>query len=186
MSVASGKIEAPEYPDPLDIQVRMAARSRKKGRPFAAGKQRFIRAMRNTRGIKRLIADNLGIAYQTVANLLERPDWADVREAWLAEREKAIDTAEDTVLKAIEGDDPIPATTNARWLLSKLRPAQYGEKQTAVIEGGDKPLKILQGVVDLNALALPLEIKRHVLQALDAKEADERAARAGTTDSSPP
>jgi len=56
----------------------------------------------------------------------------------------------------------------------QLRPAQYGEKQTTVIEGSDKPLKILQGVVDLNALALPLEIKRQVLQALDAKEEAER------------
>lgn len=160
MSVSSHQIEVAEYP-PLELQLRMAGRSRKKvGRPLAAGKVRFFRAMRNTRGIKKLIADNLGISCQTVANLLERPDWADVREAWLAEKEQAIDTAEDTVLKAIEqwrevetprGDkvmvgDADLATTTAKWLLSNSAPPNMARSKPRLSRGATSPSRSCRGL----------------------------------------
>lgn len=171
------QIGSDEYIDPLDLQVRMAAKVRsRKARRVGTGKLRFISAIKGTRGIKKLIADRLGVTYWTVNNLLDRPDWADVKEAWLAEKEKAADKAEDAILKSIEHFDADPAlsTLNARWLLSKLRPAQFGDKSTTVLEGGENPIKVMQGMVDLNALALPPEIKRKVLDALDAKDEAER------------
>lgn len=170
-----------EYLDPLDLQVRMAqkARSRKSHQPIA-GKLRFIKAMRKTRGICKLIAENLGIHPITVTKLLERPDWYDVRELWLAEKARCADIAEDAVMRSIEDYDVDPglSTQNARWLLSKLRPTEYGDKSTTVLEGGDKPIKLMAGMVDLNQLALPPEIKRQVLNALDAKDNEEREAAA--------
>jgi hypothetical protein len=170
-----------DYVDPLNLQVRMAHKVRSRGgRPLSSSKYRFIRALRQTRGIKTLIAANLGVTYSVVHNLLERPDWADVRQAWLDEREKSADKAEDAILKSIEDydEDAALATANARWLLSKLRPKEFGDKSTTVLEGGENPLKIMAGMVDLNQLALPPEIKRQVLNALDARDEAEREAAA--------
>lgn len=177
----SSENQSLDYPEPLDLQVRMAARvrSRKTWRQ-GTSKLRFIKAMKGTRGIKKLIADALGITYNTVHQLLERPDWQDVKQAWLDEKEKSADKAEDAILKSIEDydEDPALATNNARWLLSKLRPKEFGDKTTTVLEGGENPIKVMAGMVDLNQLALPPEIKRQVLNALDAKDEQEREAAA--------
>lgn len=170
-----------DYIDPLSLQVRMAGKVRSRGgRPLSSSKYRFIRALRQTRGIKTLIAKNLGVTYSVVHDLLERPDWSDVKQAWLDEKEKSADKAEDVILKSIEDydEDPSLATANAKWLLSKLRPKEFGDKTTTVLEGGENPIKVMQGMVDLNALALPPEIKRQVLEALDAKDEAEREAAA--------
>lgn len=170
-----------DYIDPLNLQVRMAGKVRSRGgRPLSSSKYRFIRALRHTRGIKTLIAANLGVTYSVVHDLLERPDWQDVRQAWLDEKEKSADKAEDAILKSIEDydEDPALATNNARWLLSKLRPREFGDKSTTVLEGGENPIKVMHGMVDLNDLALPPEIKRQVLNALDAKDEAEREAAA--------
>lgn len=174
------QMDEAEYTDPLNLQTRMAGRVRPRGRPLASSKYRFIRAMRGTRGIKTLIAQNLGVTYSIVSTLLDRLDWQDVRQAWLEEKEKSADKAEDAILKSIEdyGKDPALATNNARWLLSKLRPKEFGDKTTTVLEGGDNPIKVMQGMVDLNQLALPPEIKRQVLNALDARDEAEREAAA--------
>jgi hypothetical protein len=170
-----------EYLNPLDLQVRMAARvrSRKTWRQ-GTSKLRFIRAMKGTRGIQGLIAANLGVTYSTVHGLLNRPDWVDVRQAWLDEKEKSADRAEDAILKSIEDydEDAALATANARWLLSKLRPKEFGDKTTTILEGGENPIKVMQGMVDLNQLNLPPEIKRQVLNALDARDEAEREAAA--------
>lgn len=177
----SSENQSLDYPEPLDLQVRMAGRvrSRKTWRQ-GTSKLRFIKAMKGTRGIKKLIADALGITYNTVHQLLERPDWQDVKQAWLDEKEKSADKAEDAILKSIEDydEDPALATNNARWLLSKLRPKEFGDKTTTVLEGGENPIKVMAGMVDLNQLALPPEIKRQVLNALDAKDEQEREAAA--------
>lgn len=167
--------EIDQYPDPLDLQVMMKerVRSRRRMGPIT-GKLRFIKAMKGTRGNRRLIAENLRIGYNTVCLILQRPDWQDVKALLDAERQKAIDKAEDVVMNAIEGNDVVIATQNARWLLARLRPDQYAEKSTTVLEGGNNPIKVLQGVVDLNALNMPLEVKRQVLAALDAKQEAER------------
>ena len=98
-----------------------------------------IAAMHNTRGIKSVIARNLGCARDTVDNYINRH--ATVRVAWEQERELIIDSAESQlVLKVNAGE--WPAVKHVLTTLGKSR--GYGET-TAVTgaDGGDVRIKVV-------------------------------------------
>jgi hypothetical protein len=134
-------------------------------------KSDFIKAMVGTGGIKTQIAKRLGSHRVTVAALLHRPDWADVRALYLAEVQAGLDDAENAIRVAICDHTDLPtATANARWLLSRRRPKEYGDKSTTVFAGGDNPVRVNAANINIDALNLPIEMKRKLLQAIDARE----------------
>lgn len=83
------------------------------------------------------------------------------------------DEAENAIRKAItDTRDMALATLNARWFLSKQRREQFGD--TMVLEGGKTPIHVNTTHTPIESLNLPVEIKRKLLEALDAKEETER------------
>jgi hypothetical protein len=97
-----------------------------------------------------------------------------MRILYREEYERVADLAEDTIKFATEQRlDVSTASRTAQWLLSRARHKnrQLGDESKVVIEGGDKPVGIVQTqVIDIETLGLPLEIRRAILEAIEAKE----------------
>lgn len=147
-------------------KLKRSQRPRKPGRPRIT-KAEFVEALRGTGGIKTTIAERLGVYYGTVSNLLNRPDWQDVRREWAIEKERGVEIAKATIMDAIQQRLDIGiAAANARWLLSKALAQEYGDKITQTIQGGSEPIKIMSANVDVSAL--PLELRRQLLEAIEA------------------
>jgi DNA-binding CsgD family transcriptional regulator len=131
----------------------------------------FVKALKGTGGIKTRIAENMGINRNTVDALLARPDWTDVLQEYEAEREAGVDAAEQCIMEAISQRLDIgTASMNARWLLSKLRRHSFGDDKTLTIDGGPNPIRTQNVNIDINALNLPIDVKRQILTALDDEE----------------
>ena len=139
-------------------------------RPARTKKQTFIQALAGTGGILIAIARNMGVHRQTVVNLIERPDWADMRALLKEEIDTRADLAEEAILTSIKSRVDPSQTLNARWYLSKVKKVIYGDETRTVIEGGETPVKVATLNIDVNELDLPLELKREILLALDKKE----------------
>lgn len=146
--------------------------------PARTKKREFKKAMAGTGGIKSLIAENLGVARSTVTTLLDRPDWADVLALYMEEVEAGKDEAETCIRDAIkQRGDLSTASLNARWLLSRVRRQKYGDESTVKVEGGKTPVRldVLSANIPVESLNLPLELKRQIIEAMDAKEDGDRA-----------
>jgi hypothetical protein len=137
-------------------------------------RQQFKKAIVGTDGIINAIAGNLGIHRNLVAKYLRREGWDDVRRAYAAECDVAVDRAEQCIHEVIQlrGENVGVAVQTAKWLLTRRRPDLYGDKNTTVIEGGNKPQRHVHLTVDAGVLNAPPENKRAVLALLDAKEAE--------------
>ena len=137
-------------------------------------KAKFLRAMRETGGLKTRIAANLGVSWARVNDrLTKKKGWEDVRLAWIAECEAVGDLAEETIRDAMtQRLDIGTASLNARWYLNhRHRNRGYGSPDSKVIiEGGDNPLQVVQTVVDVDTLNLSLEVRKAMLAAIEAKE----------------
>ncbi len=141
-------------------------------------RSQFLKALEGSGGIKSRIAERLRTTPAVVNTLLHRPDWDDMREAFDAERERVIDTAEQTIKEAIENKaDPVLATQNARWYLDRMAKARgYGSESKVTVEGGDKPIRTASvNVIAVETLNLPVELRRQLLAAVEQKEQDAAA-----------
>jgi hypothetical protein len=138
----------------------------------------FIKAIKGTWGIETTIAKNLDVTRQTVVKYLNMPGWEDVREEWLNEIETAGDDCLEVLKTAVDNSNPLKdfsnATLNARWYLERRRRKQFGNESKTIIEGGENPIKTQSTVLTLDALNLPIEIQRKILEHMDAKEEKER------------
>lgn len=147
-------------------------------------KAQFVRAMRGTCGIYTLIAENLRCNPHTVRNLLNRPDWEDVRAEWASERAMLVDKAYGTVDYALSQRVDIGTAANtAKWVLQHLERERFGEgARTVVVEGGKNPIRTENKNVNVNAnidvseLGLPVEARRAILMALDARDRERENA----------
>lgn len=108
--------------------------------PGRAGWQRYTKeqvlaAIGDSAGIVSAIAQRLGCDWNTARRYVDR--WEETRRAFQAERERVLDLAETTIIRAIrEGD-----TGTAKWLLSRLgRHRGYGD---AVDLSASLPLQIV-------------------------------------------
>jgi hypothetical protein len=91
-----------------------------------------IKAMANTRGIKSVVARNLGCDRDTIDNYINRHP--TVRAAWEQEREQIIDSAESQlVLKVNAGE--WPAIRHVLITLGRNR--GYGESSETRLTGAD-------------------------------------------------
>lgn len=136
-------------------------------------KKEFLEALQGTGGVKARIAENLGCSYGTVGNLLRRPDWADMLEAFNDEVECGVDLAQQTIMDAMRQRlDMGVASNTARWYLSHMRRDQFADK--TIIEGGANPIKVVQANIDVDTLNLPIEMKRQLLLAMDNKDEQQR------------
>ncbi len=157
-----------------DKLAKRAARQHIRRRPPRVAKRAFVKALAGTGGILKLIAERLQVQPQTVRRWLDRPDWEDMRDAFDAEQESVLDLAERQVVRAIKNKyDRKEANAMARWYLErKGKERGYGKESTITVEGGDNPLRVLAGVVNIDDLNLPLHIRRKLLEAQDVLEAE--------------
>ncbi len=149
----------------------MKKKPRRRSQPIT--KQRFLKALEGSGGIKSRIAERLECHPSAVRHALSQPDWDDVRERYFEECESVKDAAEKAIKNAIESDDPQLATQNARWYLArKARERGFGDESKLVMEGGDKPIK-MNNAISLDELNLPIEIRRKLLETIEQQEQDE-------------
>lgn len=133
-------------------------------------KAQFLIALMGTGGVIKDIAKGLDTSSERVRILLDRPDWDDVREAWLEEmramKDHAICALRDAMIQRL---DVATAARTAQWYLSKVEREQFGDK---VNEG--EPIRVqhahLHATVSVDALDLPLDVRRKILEAAEAKE----------------
>ena len=137
--------------------------------PNKVSKKKFIKALEGTGGIKTVICERLGCCQATLWKLINREDWADMRQAYVNEVERVGDLAEETIIKAIQDTtDMTLATTNARWYLSrKCKDRGYGEQSEVNVQG---TVNTVNTTVDVRVLALPLEIRRQILLAIEKEQ----------------
>ena len=146
-------------------------KKRKPRRPYVT-KSMFLRGIKGTCGIVQAAIDRLGISRECFHGLLKREDRKDVREAWHEEIEFVGDLAEITIRDAItQRLDINTAAANARWLLSRKRyqDRRFDDTQTVKLEGGDKPIEV-KGTIPIETLSLSLEVRKQILEAIEAKE----------------
>lgn len=156
-------------------KVKAAAQNTPKLRAPLYSKSAFLRALKGSGGIKARIADKLKCDRGTIDNLLNRPDWEDVRSAYITEVDETADIAEQSIRDAMEDDsDRAVATLNARWYLSKVRRERFGDDRTVTVQGGDKPIQTVNANlnVDIASLKLPLDTKKQILKAMEDAQLD--------------
>lgn len=130
----------------------------------------FVKALKDTGGVMTAIAENLGIARGTVSQLLNRADWADVNEEWRQECNAVTDGAETAIKELIEQKfDLNVRSTTARWYLSRKKREEYGD-EIKTVHSGSVNTKVSTGI-DIETLNLPIEVRKKILEAVDAAEA---------------
>jgi len=143
-------------------------------------KPRLLKAIEGSGGIKSVVLQRLGCTYATLNRCLEK--WPDAEEAMQAEREFVGDLAESAIIDAMrQRIDISAASRTAQWLLTRARYKDRGFEdllKRMSVEGGDKPIQM--EVVNIEALKLPLDVRRRILEAAEAAEAE--AAQANDED----
>ncbi len=139
----------------------------KKHRLKAIPLQRFLNAVPGSTGILTVIAERVGCTYMTVWSAMKR--WPELVEAVEVERERLGDVAQQAVEYAIQ--QRLDVGTSARtacWVLSRPRYAKRGmaDESKVTVEGGEHPIRH-EGVVLLDTLNLPVEMKRSILEQMD-------------------
>lgn len=155
-------------------KARKIFQAQPKPRQQKVTRSQVIRAIEDSGGIKKDIAGKLKISRPYLDKLLNLPGWEVVKKVYLEEVSTVTDDAENTIRKAINAHYDLPtASANARWYLSKIKKDTYGDETTTVIEGGKSPLKTINVNVPIEALDLPVETQRQILEALDKREQEQ-------------
>jgi hypothetical protein len=94
---------------------------------------------------------------------LRRPDWEDIRQALIKERNRVSELAETAVTDLIKQNKDLGEKgKNARWYLDRKVP-DYKPKKELTHEGGVNPIR-RESTVNLAALNLPLDTRRELLK----------------------
>lgn len=131
---------------------------------------RFVQALEGTGGIKRKIADNLGVRPATLSRWLSRPEWSDMLELLETERERVNDLAEEVLFDLMEQRiDLGEAAKVARWWLER-RANGFNSKKTVEVGGNGVPIRLQNHtIVQVEDLNLPLSVRREMLKAIEAQ-----------------
>lgn len=131
-----------------------------------------LRAIKGSYGIKSTICARLMITTEVFNRMLAYPGWERVAEAYREECDRLVDVAQDRLVRAMMQElDQSTALRAATYVLDRMSP-QFKPKSTTQIEGGDKPIRIQQAVVNIPVefLNAPPEQKRAILEAIEAGE----------------
>lgn len=153
-------------------RLRRANDPRKKKKPIIT-KAEFLAALKGSGGVISVVIEKLKIHRATLKSILAREDWADMVEELKNEVEDGVDIAENTILDAMKQRlDMNLAANTAKWYLSKRRKETFGEEQTKA-DAGAKTIhdhRTQTVNIGVDALNLPVEMKRKLLQELDRYE----------------
>ena len=151
----------------------------KKKRKIKISLLKFRKALKNSHGNISIIAERLGVAWTTVDNFLKRSEPSSQKARKLFKKEKnrikdvRINDAITRIHEIIKNGNDKNAGSNARWLLEKLKKEDYGKEVSTTIKGDkNNPININQKQVNIpiEALDLPLELQKQLLEAIEKKE----------------
>lgn len=137
--------------------------------------EQMLAAIRGCAGIPQVVATRLHCNRMTVLNYMRR--YPILQEAFLQEREGAVDMAEAAVFKAIQGDperDIAPDIPTARWLLEQigntrgygkhsrldivaLNLSRLSDDQLARIARGEDPVRVTLESIGPDPLAITVD-----------------------------
>lgn len=139
-----------------------------KGKPIT--KERFLKALEGSHGVKAEIARRLNVIHQSLTNWLHKAGNEDMLLAYQNACESVLDKAEHTVIKFMDDkDNPALALKAATWYLEKKDKAQergFATKQKLVLEGGDTPIQVETNLVNVDSLLLDVRI--NLMKALES------------------
>lgn len=119
------------------------------------------------------IADALEMTRVEVRDHIERKGWEDIKAVYDEQRERVGDKAEKTIQDVMGNRLDLRAAADAaKWYLSKIHQDRgFREKRTVALEGGDTPIQV-EGMVDIEKLNLPLDVRKALLEAMENEEGD--------------
>lgn len=102
--------------------------------PLAFGVEEIVDAIQGCNGIVSKVADKLRCSWVTAKKYIEM--FEETKEAFYNEEQRAIDMAENKVLKSINLDD----VQTAKWFLSKkAKDRGYGDETNLNVKGDKMP-----------------------------------------------
>jgi len=149
-----------------EIHDRARKRKLKVKRRVKTTEKQLLKAIKDTGGSIRIIAQRLDRPYRSVWGLIQNSP--DAREAIRIEQERVADIAEETIAEMMmQRVDFGTASRTARWLLERKH-IERGYKPTKelTVQGGDNPLKVQsEKVLSLDELkSIPLEVRKRMLE----------------------
>ncbi len=147
----------------------------RKRSPYKITAIRLMKAIKESGGIKRKIAERLGCTYNTLLITLKREgaNWDECRIALRLESERIGDLAEETIHDTMKQRlEMSTASRTAQWYLDRRHTDRgYGKKDQLTLEGGENPLQLQhQTIIPIDELDLPLKTKKEILIAMEKLE----------------
>lgn len=131
-------------------------------------KERFIRALRGTGGVKTRIARRLRVLKETLMIWLHKPENLDMLALFVDERDAGIDYSESTIIDCVRQRDDLPTALSASKFMLTHRGHErgYNARPTEIkLSGGvtNTNINIPDTLIDIDALDLPLDIRKAIL-----------------------
>ena len=143
-----------------------AIAARRTGGTSRPSKVRILRAIPKSGGLLSKIARKANIPTSTLNKLIARSGWQEIREAIQEERDRTLDTAQDTVHTAItQRDDMSLALRAAQYYLDRLHPDFKKQASSA-----SPPIKIdIRTISPIVLSKLPLDARRILLEEMEGE-----------------
>lgn len=148
------------------------ARKRKNGKRIKVKRKpkvtqrALLKAIKNTGGSIRIIAQRLDRSYRTTWGMIH--DSPEAQEAIRIEQERVADIAEETIAEMMmQRVDFGTASRTARWLLERKHVKRgYKPTKEVTVQGGENPLKVQsEELISMDKLkSIPLEVRKRMLE----------------------
>lgn len=139
---------------------------------------RLKKALEGSCGLKSTIVKRLECTYNALYKVLQKEGdaWDECRYLYKMEQERVGDIAENTILETMQQTVELAvASQTARWYLDRKHVDRgYGRKEQVTVEGGSTPIMVNHTIIPIDALKLPVEIKREILKAMELWERENR------------
>jgi len=163
----------------LIARVRKRKKPKPKKRKISLRKltrKRLIKAIDNSYGNVGVIADRLGVTYNTVYNAIIVDGSEEIQDLFEREHERMFDLGERGIVEMAGQSLHFPTKLHAcKFIVThhpKANGRAYKERKQLTIEGGDKPVQIeTKNVVALADLrTIPLDVRKQMLEEMEGKE----------------
>ena len=148
------------------------SKKKKKSKKTKFNTRRVCKAIRKSGGVKKTIADALGVRYNSLLNYLKTAP-PIVLQTLKDELEYIGDIAEETLVDVAQQRlDLGSAVRSATTILKKFPDRGYVDQKELTLRGGRKVKN--ENVLDIDSLDLSLKDRKTLLQAIEDKEEKEK------------
>lgn len=126
------------------------------------------KAIRGSGGIKARVARRLEVTSVAITRALARPGWEELAERFQMESERIVDESEKTIMDLVKQRDDLPTALGAAKLVLQSKGVVRGwrKESLTMVEGA---ISVGHNVVNVDKLALPIEVRRRMLEAIEAQ-----------------